>query len=175
MHSVCPLVAIACCAAENGPANQRTHRPLQSLTHRTGRRRHENRSAISWPGHRRSSGRPPHPEWKTHETFASLLKANPAQQAAKKGVLSIVATTHTGMTTEEFSATVRDWIAAAKHPATGRLFTDMVYQLMLELLAYLARTASRPSSCPAAAAKSCARGPRRLRRSTGADVGRPAS
>ena len=41
------------------------------------------------------------------------------------------------MTTEEFSATVRDWIAAAKHPATGRLFTDMVYQPMLELLAYL--------------------------------------
>src|SRR3990170_843716 len=45
--------------------------------------------------------------------------------------------THAGMTTEEFERTVRDWIATAKHPKTGRLYTEMVYQPMLELLAYL--------------------------------------
>ena len=45
--------------------------------------------------------------------------------------------THAGMTTEEFEKIVRDWIAAAKHPKTGRLYTEMVYQPMLELLSYL--------------------------------------
>jgi hypothetical protein len=42
-----------------------------------------------------------------------------------------------GMTTEEFTKTVTDWITTAKHPKTGRLYTEMVYQPMLELLAYL--------------------------------------
>ena len=45
--------------------------------------------------------------------------------------------THSGMTTEEFEKIVSDWIATAKHPVTGRLYTEMVYQPMLELLAYL--------------------------------------
>jgi hypothetical protein len=82
---------------------------------------------------------PQHPEWKTREPFASLLKGNMAGIAAsgEKGLLQIVAATHTGMTTEEFSQAVQDWITTAKHPQTGRLFTDMVYQPMLELLAYL--------------------------------------
>src|SRR6201999_2985430 len=44
---------------------------------------------------------------------------------------------HTGMTTEEFTKIVTDWIATARHPTTGRLYTEMVYQPMLELLAYL--------------------------------------
>jgi hypothetical protein len=82
---------------------------------------------------------PQHPEWKTREPFASLLKGNMAGIAAsgEKGLLQILAATHTGMTTEEFSQAVQDWITTAKHPQTGRLFTEMVYQPMLELLAYL--------------------------------------
>jgi phosphoglycolate phosphatase-like HAD superfamily hydrolase len=82
---------------------------------------------------------PQHPEWKTKQPFASLLKGDMAGVAAagEKGALSIVAATHTGMTTDEFSQAVQDWIATAKHPGTGRLFTEMVYQPMLELLAYL--------------------------------------
>ncbi len=80
-----------------------------------------------------------HPEWKTREPFASLLRGDMAGVAAsgEQGVLAIVAATHTGMTTDEFSTQVRDWIATAKHPTTGRLFTEMVYQPMLEVLAYL--------------------------------------
>jgi phosphoglycolate phosphatase-like HAD superfamily hydrolase len=82
---------------------------------------------------------PQHPEWKTKEPFASLLRGDMAgvMASGEKGVLSIIATTHTGMTTEEFSSQIADWIATAKHPTTGRLFTAMVYQPMLELLAYL--------------------------------------
>jgi phosphoserine phosphatase len=80
-----------------------------------------------------------HPDWKTREPFASLLKGDMAGVAARgeKGVLEIMAATHTGMTTDEFSAQVEEWIAIAKHPTTGRLLTGMVYQPMLELLAYL--------------------------------------
>jgi phosphoserine phosphatase len=49
----------------------------------------------------------------------------------------LLAATHTGMTTEEFEQTVRQWIATARHPQTGRPYTEMVYQPMLELLEYL--------------------------------------
>ena len=45
--------------------------------------------------------------------------------------------THAGMTTDEFAATVREWIATAKHPRFKRRYTELVFQPMLELLAYL--------------------------------------
>jgi phosphoglycolate phosphatase-like HAD superfamily hydrolase len=82
---------------------------------------------------------PQHPEWQTQEPFASLLKGDMQGVAAtgEKGLMAMLAATHTGMTTEAFSTTVRDWIATAKHPKTGKLYTEMVYQPMLELLAYL--------------------------------------
>jgi hypothetical protein len=57
--------------------------------------------------------------------------------SGEKGLLQIVAATHTGMTTDEFTKTVQDWITTAKDPKTGRLYTEMVYQPMLELLDYL--------------------------------------
>ena len=52
-------------------------------------------------------------------------------------LLEIVAATHFGMTTEEFEALVRKWLASARHPQTGRPYTDMVFQPMLEVLDYL--------------------------------------
>ena len=55
----------------------------------------------------------------------------------EQGVLEIMTATHTGMTTDEFSRSVQEWITTARHPKTGRLYTEMVYQPMLELLAYL--------------------------------------
>ncbi len=57
--------------------------------------------------------------------------------AGEKGLLEIMAATHAGMTTEEFSKTVADWIATARHPRFNRPYTELVYQPMLELLAYL--------------------------------------
>jgi hypothetical protein len=82
---------------------------------------------------------PQHPEWKTKEPFASLLKGDMKAVAAagEKGAVELMAATHAGMTTEEFNRIVTDWITTAKHPKTGKLYTDMVYQPMLELLAYL--------------------------------------
>jgi len=82
---------------------------------------------------------PQHPEWKTKEPFASLLRGDlrTALAGGDRALLEIVMATHAGMTTVEFEQIVKDWIATAKHPKTGRLFTEMVYQPMLELLAYL--------------------------------------
>jgi hypothetical protein len=82
---------------------------------------------------------PQHPEWKDKEPFASVLKGDvkSALAGGERGLMEMVMVTHTGMTSEEFEKTVKDWIATAKHPKTGRLYTEMVYQPMLELLAYL--------------------------------------
>jgi len=82
---------------------------------------------------------PQHPEWKTREPFASLLKGDLKTAAAggDRAVLDLFMATHTGMTTTEFEQIVTDWIATAKHPKTGKLFTEMIYQPMFELLTYL--------------------------------------
>src|SRR6266496_2396187 len=82
---------------------------------------------------------PQHPEWKTKEPFASLLKSDvkAAMAGGEHALLEIVMATHTGMTVGEFEKMVQDWIATAKHPTTKQPFTKMVYQPMVELLAYL--------------------------------------
>jgi hypothetical protein len=82
---------------------------------------------------------PQHPEWKTQEPFASLLKGDlkAALAGGEHALLEIVMATHAGMTTTQFEEIVKDWIATARHPITKRLYTEMVYQPMLELLAYL--------------------------------------
>jgi phosphoglycolate phosphatase-like HAD superfamily hydrolase len=82
---------------------------------------------------------PQHPEWKTKEPFASLLKGDVkgALAGGEPAIFQIVMATHAGMTTDEFQKIVKDWVATAKHPTTKRLYTEMAYQPMLELLAYL--------------------------------------
>jgi phosphoglycolate phosphatase-like HAD superfamily hydrolase len=82
---------------------------------------------------------PQHPEWKTQEPFASILKGDvkSALAGGEKALGQLMMVTHVGMTSEEFEKIVSDWIATARHPKTGRLFTEMVYQPMLELLTCL--------------------------------------
>jgi hypothetical protein len=82
---------------------------------------------------------PQHPEWKDKEPFASLLKGDLKWVLAggEHAILEIVMASHAGMTTAEFEKIVKDWIAKARHPETKRLYTEMVYQPMLELLAFL--------------------------------------
>ncbi len=82
---------------------------------------------------------PQHPEWRENEPFASLLKGDMKAVLAggERAMIEILMATHAGMTTEEFEKIVTDWITTAKHPLTGRLYTEMIYQPMLELLAYL--------------------------------------
>ena len=82
---------------------------------------------------------PQHPEWKDKEPFASLLKGDVkgALAGGEHAIGEIVMVTHSGMTTDEFDRLVTEWAATARHPITKRLYTEMVYQPMLELLAYL--------------------------------------
>lgn len=82
---------------------------------------------------------PQHPEWTTKQPFASVLKGDMAGVVASggKGVLEIITVTHAGMTTDEFALAVQEWITSAKHPDTGRLHTEMIYEPMVELLIYL--------------------------------------
>jgi phosphoglycolate phosphatase-like HAD superfamily hydrolase len=82
---------------------------------------------------------PQHPEWRDAQPFEAVLEGDPKALAAagEKGLLEIMAATHTGMTTDEFRATVADWLATARHPRFDRPYTELAYQPMLELLAYL--------------------------------------
>jgi len=82
---------------------------------------------------------PGHPEWKTKQLFKAVLDGDMEALAAggEHGVLELGMATHAGMTTVEFEAIVRDWLATARHPTTDRPYTEMVYQPMLEMLDYL--------------------------------------
>ncbi len=84
---------------------------------------------------------PKHPEWKTQQPYKSVLEGDMKALAAvgEKGVLQIVAATHSGMTTDEFRAAVLEWADNARHPRFNRPYTDLVFQPMLELLDYLRR------------------------------------
>ena len=82
---------------------------------------------------------PQHPEWISKEPFASVLKGDmkSALAGGDHALLEMFIATQSGITTDEFEKLVTDWIATARHPKTKRLYTEMVYQPMLELLAYL--------------------------------------
>ncbi|HXY29889.1 MAG TPA: HAD family hydrolase [Gemmatimonadaceae bacterium] len=80
-----------------------------------------------------------HPEWRTTQPFQAVLDGDTKTVVAsgEQGVTKLLMATHAGMTTDEFAKTVKDWLATARHPKTGRLYAEMVYQPMLELLTYL--------------------------------------
>jgi phosphoglycolate phosphatase-like HAD superfamily hydrolase len=82
---------------------------------------------------------PQHPEWKKQQPFAAVLSGDKKALLAsgQKGLMQIMAASHSGMSTEEFAKMVAQWFATARHPRFNRPYTDLVYQPMLELLAYL--------------------------------------
>jgi hypothetical protein len=80
-----------------------------------------------------------HPEWKDNPLYAAVLAGDMKTVAAGgvKGILDLAIVTHAGMTTDEFAKIAADWIATARHPKFNRLFTEVIFQPMLELLVYL--------------------------------------
>ncbi len=82
---------------------------------------------------------PQHPEWKTEEPFASVLKNDlkGALAGGEEALLKMAMATHAGVTAEEFAQIVNDWVSTAKHPTKEKLYTELIYQPMLELLAFL--------------------------------------
>lgn len=82
---------------------------------------------------------PQQPQWRNQQPFKAVLE-NDHQALASQGMdgmLKIVAATHSGMSSEDFIARSRSWLASAHHPRTGKPYTEMVFQPMLELLGYL--------------------------------------
>jgi phosphoglycolate phosphatase-like HAD superfamily hydrolase len=82
---------------------------------------------------------PDHPEWRSQQPFQAVLENDMEAlvAAGEHGLIELVMATHAGMTTDEFESIATDWLATARHPTTGRPYTEMVYQPMLELLDYL--------------------------------------
>jgi phosphoglycolate phosphatase-like HAD superfamily hydrolase len=82
---------------------------------------------------------PQHPEWQDKEPFKSVLAGDikGMLSGGYHALIAVVSATYAGMTTDEFEAAVCEWLMTARHPKTGRLFTGMVFQPMLELLTYL--------------------------------------
>jgi phosphoserine phosphatase len=81
---------------------------------------------------------PQHPEWKDKQPFKAVLEGDlkSLAEAGEHGLLELVMATHAGMTTGEFAKIVTDWLATAKHPKFKKPYTKLIYQPMLELLAY---------------------------------------
>ena len=80
-----------------------------------------------------------HPEWKNQQPFKAALEGDmkALAETGEHGLLELVIATHAGNTSEEFAQIVRDWVSTARHPKLDRPYTELVFQPMLELLAYL--------------------------------------
>jgi hypothetical protein len=82
---------------------------------------------------------PDHPEWKSTQPFKAVLEndMNTIMESGMKGLMEIIMTSHAGMTTDNFAQIVLEWINTARHPKTNKLYKEMVFQPMLEVLEYL--------------------------------------
>ncbi len=80
-----------------------------------------------------------HPEWREQQPFKAILEDDREKlgRMSLHDITQIVMATHAGMTVDEFSGQVADWLATARHPRFDQPFTRMAYQPMLELLEYL--------------------------------------
>ncbi len=80
-----------------------------------------------------------HPEWTSHEPFKAVLANDSAALAyfSERDWAELIFATHAGMTQTAFMEIATAWIATAKHPTFKRPVNELVYQPMIELLAYL--------------------------------------
>jgi len=143
---------------QDGPAKQAIIGFVQRATDRTGpgfvplpdRIATFDNDGTLWPSHpmytqlafavdRVKALAPQHPEWKTTQPFKAVLDNDLKALAAagEKGLLELVMASHAGMSTDEFEAIVTDWFKTAVHPRFKKPYTELAYQPMLELLAYL--------------------------------------
>ncbi len=79
------------------------------------------------------------PEWKTTEPFKSLLAGDMegVRKSGKRGLLEMFMATHSNVTVDDFEQTVKEYMKTAKHPRFKKPYTELIYQPMLEVLAYL--------------------------------------
>jgi phosphoserine phosphatase len=106
---------------------------------------------------------PQHAEWQSKEPFKSILARDlkGAFADGEHALIEILVATHSGLTTDEFEAVVHAWLATTRHPKTNKLFTEMVFQPMLELLTYLRANGFKTFIVSGGAMNSCEPSPRR--------------
>ncbi|WP_244441712.1 HAD family hydrolase [Rhizobium grahamii] len=82
---------------------------------------------------------PQHPEWRTKQPFKAAIEGDMETLASSgdKGLLELLMATHAGMTVDDFQKVVTDWLSTARDPRFNRPYTELAYQPMVELLAYL--------------------------------------
>jgi hypothetical protein len=82
---------------------------------------------------------PLHPEWTAKQPFKAVLEGDMKTlvESGEQGMVEMGMATHAGMTTEEFQKIVTDWLATARDPRFKRPYTELAYQPMIELLAFL--------------------------------------
>lgn len=82
---------------------------------------------------------PMNPDWTNKQPFKAALEGDmkTLAESGERGLVELIMATHSGMTVDEFEQIVKDWLATARHPRFHRPYTDLVYQPMIELLAYL--------------------------------------
>ena len=105
---------------------------------------------------------PQNPAWKTKQPYKAVLDGDMKALAAsgEKGLVELMAVTHAGMTSDEFSRIVTDWLATARHPKFNKPYTELVYQPMLEVLAYLRANSFKTFIVSGGGIESCGRGAR---------------
>jgi len=103
---------------------------------------------------------PDHPEWKSTQPFKAVLESDTKaiMESGMKELMEIIMTSHAGMTTDEFAQIVLEWINTARHPKTNKLYKEMVYQPMLELLEYLRKNGFKTTLFPEAELNLCGHG-----------------
>lgn len=82
---------------------------------------------------------PRHPEWKSDPAFQALAAQDKSalEKLGQKPILELMAEANSGMTVGDYDKSIRDWLQTARHPKYRRPYTELVYQPMQELLAYL--------------------------------------
>jgi hypothetical protein len=92
---------------------------------------------------------PHHPDWKDREPFKAVLSNDMAAVAkfSERDWAEIVFLTHSGMSQAEFQGIARQWLAAAQHPRFKRLYTELVYQPMREVMELLRVNGGAVASC----------------------------
>lgn len=82
---------------------------------------------------------PNHPEWQKDKIIKAAIEGDMKTMLSEgeKGLLKVIMESHAGMTTDEFEQIVKDWMATAKHPVSGKQYSEMIYQPMLEVISYL--------------------------------------
>jgi len=89
------------------------------------------------------------PSLRERQPFKAALEGDAAyfHEAGKKAVLELFVATETGMDQEQFAAEARQFIEKWRNPKLDRRFTELAYQPMIELLAYLRRSGFQTWIC----------------------------